>query len=133
MPLGTMMLDISLRPSAFLPVTAASTTGPVTSVPELLMKILAPLITQLPSTSLARVWIAPASDPAFGSVNAIEPMREPSRMGRRNFSFCASLPKLFNRLATEELAISELATAQSTRASSSSTMTKESQEPPPPP
>ncbi|MNY80555.1 hypothetical protein D3C86_2216460 [compost metagenome] len=41
---GRIKLEISLRPSSRVPVTAAITIGPVMSVPELVMKVLEPLM-----------------------------------------------------------------------------------------
>ncbi|MNT81889.1 hypothetical protein D3C72_2215360 [compost metagenome] len=91
-PFGTMKFEISLRPSGRIPVTAAMTIGPVISEPELLMKVLAPLMTQQPSFSTARVWILAASEPAFGSVRPMQPTCVPVRIGRRNRAFWPSVP-----------------------------------------
>ena len=69
-PLGTMIAEISLRPSSRVPVTAVTVTRPVMSVPELVMNALVPLMTHSPvaSSSTARVCVPLASEPAPGSV-----------------------------------------------------------------
>ena len=48
MPAGTMMVEISLVPSGAVPVTAATVTSAVMSVPELVMNAFVPLITHSP-------------------------------------------------------------------------------------
>ena len=52
-----------------VPVTAVTVTSYVMSVPELVMNCLLPLITHSPSSSRAVVRVAPASEPAPGSVS----------------------------------------------------------------
>ena len=66
-PFGTMIVEISLAPS-FCPVTAVRVTKRVMSVPELVMNCLDPLITHSSPSRRAVVRVAPASDPASGSV-----------------------------------------------------------------
>jgi hypothetical protein len=87
-PFGTMMLEIS--PS---PVSAVIVTHALMSVPALVMKIFEPLITHRPSRKSARVRVAPASDPAPGSVspNAASPFPD-ARFGSHS-RFCSSEPK----------------------------------------
>ena len=67
-PLGTMIVEISLRPSRS-PVTAVTVTKRVMAVPELVMNCFEPLITHSPPSRRAVVRVAPASDPASGSVS----------------------------------------------------------------
>ena len=64
MPFGTITFEIS--PS---PVSAVIVTHALMSVPAFVMKIFEPLTTHSPSRSSARVRVAPASEPAFGSVS----------------------------------------------------------------
>jgi hypothetical protein len=90
-PLGTMMLVISLRPSSF-PVTAVMTTSRDISVPELVMKHLVPLMTHSPSSSIAVVLVLPASEPASGSVRPKAPSPVPCASGTSHFCFCSSVP-----------------------------------------
>lgn len=70
-PVGTMMVDSSFEPSGFVPVTAVTVTSAVMSVPELVMNAFEPLITHsfVASSSTARVWVPPASEPVPGSVS----------------------------------------------------------------
>ena len=74
-PFGTMMFEIS--PS---PVTAVIVTQALMSVPAFVMKIFEPSITHSPSLSIAFVRVAPASEPASGSVrpNAASPSPDAS-------------------------------------------------------
>ena len=92
MPLGTIRLEISLRPLAS-PVTAVIETQPEMSVPELVMNCLAPLTTHSPSSSLAVVRTFPASDPASGSVSPNEASRSPVQSRGSHSAFCSSLPQ----------------------------------------
>ncbi len=62
-PAGTMIVEIS--PS---PVRAVTVTRDVMSVPEFVMNDFAPSMTHSSPSSTARVFVAPASEPASGSV-----------------------------------------------------------------
>jgi len=62
------------------------------SVPQLVMNCLAPLITHLPSRCSARVFVAPASDPASGSVSPNAHSLCPARSSGSHRSFCAAVP-----------------------------------------
>ena len=64
-----MMALISGRPFSRVPVRAVTVTTDVMSVPEFVMNALAPSTTHSSSTSSARVRVAPASEPAPGSVS----------------------------------------------------------------
>ena len=58
-PDGTMIVEISLAPSACVPVTAVTVTRPVMSVPELVMNALLPLMTHSsPSSDRRRAGAA---------------------------------------------------------------------------
>ena len=65
MPAGTIRFEISGSPSRS-PVTAVIVTQAVMSVPALVMNILEPLTTQLPSRSSARERVAPGVRAGFG-------------------------------------------------------------------
>ena len=90
---GTIRLEISLRPRSSVPVTAVIVVPPVMSVPELVMNALVPLMIQRPSRSSARVCVAPASEPALGSVKPNAQSFSPRASGTRYCCFCASVPK----------------------------------------
>ena len=62
--------------------TAVITTIPEMSVPALVMNCLAPSITHSPSSSLARVLVLPASEPASGSVSPNAPSFLPAHSSR---------------------------------------------------
>ncbi len=74
------------------PVSAVIVTHALMSVPAFVMNIFEPSITQLPSRSSARVRVAPASEPAPGSVspNAASPCPDASRGSHSRF--CSSVP-----------------------------------------
>src|SRR5205807_1979646 len=80
-------------PRLFLPVTAVTVTPAEISVPQLVMNCLAPLTTQWPSRSSARVLVAPASEPASGSVSPNAHSLRPASRSGSHFCFCAALPK----------------------------------------
>ena len=80
-PAGTIRFEISGSPSCS-PVTAVIVTHAVMSVPALVMNILEPLTTQLPSCSSARERVAPASEPASGSVRPKAASRLPDARSR---------------------------------------------------
>ncbi len=63
-----MIAEICGEPSSFVPVRAVTVTTDVMSVPELVMNALAPLTTHSSPSRTARVRVAPASEPASGSV-----------------------------------------------------------------
>ncbi len=67
-----MKLEISSSP-----VSAVIVTQPLISVPALVMNIFEPSITQLPSSTRAVVRVAPASEPASGSVRPKAARRSP--------------------------------------------------------
>ena len=87
-----MIALISGRPSALSPVLAVTVTTEVMSVPELVMKALAPRMTHSPSSSRARVFVAPASEPASGSVRPKPASARPATRSGRKRSFCSCEP-----------------------------------------
>ena len=91
-PFGTMIVEISLRPSRS-PVTAVTVTNRVMSVPELVMNCFEPLITHSPPSSRAVVRVAPASDPASGSVSPKPASAVPASRSGSSSCFCSSVPK----------------------------------------
>ena len=64
-----MIVDSSGLPPSRSPVRAVTVTSEVISEPELVMNCLAPLTTHSPSARTALVFVAPASEPAPGSVS----------------------------------------------------------------
>ncbi len=74
-------------------VTAVITTQPEISVPALVMNCFAPLTTQSPLSSVARVCTLPASEPASGSVRPKAPSLVPAVSLGSQSRFCSSLPK----------------------------------------
>jgi hypothetical protein len=86
-PFSITMFEIS--PS---PVSAVIATHCVISVPELVMKTLEPFTTQLPSWRVAVVRVAPASEPASGSVKPNAASRSPRASGGIHCRFCSSVP-----------------------------------------
>ncbi len=79
-------------PAAVSPVLAVTVTTEVMSVPELVMKALAPLTVQVPSASVARVLVAPASEPASGSVSPNPARVRPAMRSGSHCCFCSSVP-----------------------------------------
>ena len=71
-PFGTIRFEISSGP-----VRAVIVTQAVMSVPAFVMKIFEPFTTHSPSRSSAVVRVAPASEPAPGSVNPNAASRRP--------------------------------------------------------
>jgi hypothetical protein len=63
------------------------------SVPAFVMKIFEPLITHSPSRRFARVRVAPASDPASGSVSPKAASFLPEARSGSHCRFCSSVPK----------------------------------------
>ena len=88
-----MIVESSGRPSSRCPVTAVTVITEVIAVPELVMNCLLPLITQLPSTSSARVLVAEASDPASASVSPNAARARPASRSGSQRSFCSGVPK----------------------------------------
>src|ERR671936_4597 len=82
-----MMFEISSSP-----VSAVIVTQAVMSVPAFVMKIFEPSISQRPSRSSARVRVAPASEPAPGSVSPNAARRRPEARSGSHSCFCCSLP-----------------------------------------
>ena len=74
------------------PVTAVITTTAEMSVPALVMNCLVPLITHSRSSSVARVCVLPASDPASGSVSPNAPSRCPLHSIGSHSRFWSSEP-----------------------------------------
>jgi hypothetical protein len=63
------------------------------SVPAFVMKIFVPFTTQSPSRSSACVRVAPASEPAPGSVKPNAASFFPDASSGSHRCFCSSLPK----------------------------------------
>ena len=115
MLLGTIRFEISSSP-----VRAVIVTQAVMSVPAFVMKIFEPSITHSPSRRSAFVRVAPASEPASGSVspNAASPLPEASRGSHSRF--CSSLPKrTIGIVPSDVCAATVIATEESIRVSSS--------------
>ena len=91
-PVGTMIVEISGRPSALSPVRAVTVTTEVMLEPELVMNCFAPSITHSPSSSTARVLVAPASEPDSGSVSPNPASRRPATRSGSQCCFCSSVP-----------------------------------------
>ncbi len=87
-----MMALISGRPLSSVPVRAVTVTTEVMSVPEFVMNAFAPSTTHSPPSSTALVRVAPASDPASGSVRPKPASARPATRSGRKRSFCSSLP-----------------------------------------
>ena len=68
-------------------------TQPEISVPALVMNCFAPSITHSPSSSAARVRVAPASEPASGSVSPKAASLRPAQRSGSQSSFCSSVPQ----------------------------------------
>ena len=112
------MLEISRWP--FWPVSAVIVTQPEISVPELVMNCLAPSITHSPPSSLAVVRVAPASEPASGSVSPKAASRSPLQSRGSHSPFCSSVPQRWIGIVPSEVwAAIVMQTEESTRASSS--------------
>ena len=69
-------------------------TTEVSSEPELVMNCFAPLTTHSPSTSSALVRVAPASEPAPGSVRPKPAIARPATRSGSHCCFCSSVPKV---------------------------------------
>ncbi len=75
------------------PVTAVIVTHAVMSVPAFVMKIFEPSITHSSPSSVAVVWVAPASEPAFASVSPNAASFRPEARSGSHSRFCSSFPK----------------------------------------
>ena len=92
-PAGTMIaLRSRAEPSSLVPVRAVTVTTEVMSVPELVMNALAPLTTHSSPSRTALVRVAPASEPASGSVRPKPASARPATRSGRKRSFCSSVP-----------------------------------------
>jgi len=69
----------------------------------LVTKIFTPLMTQSSPSRTATVFVAPASEPACGSVRQYAPSWRPEASGLRKASFCSSLPYVSSGWQTREL------------------------------
>ncbi len=128
-PFGTTMFEISSSP-----VRAVIVTQALMSVPAFVMKILEPLTTHSPSRSSARVRVAPASEPAPGSVRPNAARRRPEAESGIHSRFCSSEPKSRNGIVPSDVwAATVIATEESMRVSSSTAIAYESVSPPAPP
>ena len=95
-------------------------THPVISVPALVMNCLAPSITHSPSSSWARVRVAPASEPASGSVSPKAASLPPEHSAGSHSDFCSSVPQRWIGIVPSDVcAATVMQTEESTRASSS--------------
>jgi hypothetical protein len=74
------------------PVRAVIVTCEVIAEPEFVMNDFAPLITHWPSTSSARVRVAPASEPASGSVSPNPASARPAIRSGSQRAFWSSVP-----------------------------------------
>ena len=118
---GTMIVEMAFLPFSRVPVTAVTVTSEVMSVPELVMNCLLPLITHSSPSRLAVVLVAPASDPAPGSVRPKPASLRPATRSGSHFCFCSSLPKWKIGIAPRPTPASRvIAVDWSTRPSSSS-------------
>jgi hypothetical protein len=92
-PDGTRMVEISGLPFSRVPVTAATPTTAVIDVPELVMNDFDPSITHSPSSSRARVCMAPATSvPPPGSVSPNAARVWPAHRLGRHCRRCSSVP-----------------------------------------
>ncbi len=93
-PAGIRIVLISGRPSGRSPVRAVTVTTLVIAVPEFVMNDLAPSTTQLSPSSTALVRVAPASDPASGSVRPKAASARPATRSGSQRSFWSGVPKV---------------------------------------
>ena len=120
--------------TSFSPVRAVIVTQAEMSVPALVMNIFAPSITHCPSRSSAVVRVAPASDPAPGSVSPNAASFLPEARSGSHSCFCSSVPnRKIGIVPSEVCAATVIATDESIRVSSSTAIAYESVSPPPPP
>ena len=119
-PDGTMIAEISGRPSARVPVTAVTVTSPVIAVPELVMNDFDPLITQSSPSTTAVVRTLPASEPLPDSVRPKAPSISPAASLGSHVALCSSVPKRRIGMAPRDTPASRvIAMDESTLASSS--------------
>jgi hypothetical protein len=128
-PFGTIRFETS---SSL--VRAVIVTQALMSVPALVMNVFAPSITHCPSRSSARVCVAPASEPAPGSVSPKAASRAPEARSGSHSRRCSSVPKRkIGMVPSDVCAATVIATDESTLVSSSIAIAYESVSPPPPP
>jgi hypothetical protein len=123
-PLGTMKQVNSGSPFSLRSLTACTITPSVMSVEPLVMKILEPSMTQVPSAfRIALVREPRESEPASGSVRPkAKSASPPASLGSHSF-FCASVPKYrMGAMPSDTPAATVAACEPSTRASSSTAM-----------
>ena len=102
------------------PVRAVTVTSAEISVPAFVMNILAPSTTHSPPSRRALVRVAPASEPAPGSVSPKAARRRPDASCGSHRCFCSGLPnRLIGCVPSEVWAATVIANDWSTRASSS--------------
>ena len=99
---------------------AVIVTPQVSSVPAFVMNIFDPFTTHEPSRGSAVVRVAPASEPASGSVSPKAASRRPEARSGSQRSFCASEPKrTIGIVPSDVCAATVIATDESIRVSSS--------------
>ena len=96
------MFEISFWPSS-RPVTAVIVTQPEMSVPVLVMNCFAPFTTHSPPSSVARVCVLPASEPASGSVRPKAASFLPLQSCGSQSSFCSSVPQRWIGIVPSEV------------------------------
>ena len=102
------------------PVRAVIVTPQVMSVPAFVMNIFEPFTTHVPSRSSAVVRVAPASDPAPGSVSPKAASLRPDARSGSQRRFCSSSPKRrIGIVPSDVCAATVIATDESMRVSSS--------------
>ena len=124
-PAGTMIEEIC-SPRSGRPVMARTVIADVIDVPELVMKALLPLITQVSPSREAVVRMPPAiSDPPPGSVRPKAASRSPRHRSGNHRSRCSSVPYRKIGIAPSATAASSvIATDESTLPSSCSARQK---------
>ena len=129
MPFGTIRFEISSSP-----VRAVIVTQAVMSVPALVMKIFEPFTTHSPSRSSARVRVAPASEPAPGSVSPNAASLLPrGEVGQPLPLLLLGAEEQIGIVPSEVCAAIVIATDESIRVSSSTAIAYESVSVPAPP
>ena len=99
---------------------AVIVTPQVSSVPAFVMNIFEPLTIHEPSRSSAVVRVAPASEPASGSVSPNAASRRPEARSGSQRSFCSSEPnRKIGIVPSDVCAATVIATDESIRVSSS--------------
>ena len=116
------------------PVRAVIVTQAEMSVPAFVMNIFEPFTTHSPSRSSAVVRVAPASEPAPGSVSPNAASFRPEARSGSHSRRCSSVPKRkIGIVPSEVCAATVIATDESTRVSSSIASAYETVSPPAPP